>query len=410
MSSATMNLALNTALRSYRGLGPGRQYCVAGASTDFSADVYAASSESSTSLCKIFTLSGASAIRSFPNDSSVALKYTVTAGSLGSGKIWVQGPTSLGSAEVDLSTAGVAPTNGVDISGLTSPRQIVICGGPAGLRISVYVGDSSTGSFRLLQTIVGDADGKVVSLGSDQSSFMKYTVAAGTPTSATSVYVTGGEVPDFRARMVGTSIGANSVVGQILTVTATGALSAQDGVTPAVGDTVLFPGGLTNIATGDAGPWNILTLGDTTTSTTFGRPSWWQQGFTLPPTNTPIRIGASGTLNPLTTWRTTVGGGSTKIGTDDPGVYPDMVIQTVTLSTGAATITNVPIYSATKSSFRFERSAVGGTLTTTISYGTTAVTAGVLGTASVAIAAMIATGGTNTSDTSTGRFVITNFA
>lgn len=407
--AAQLVILLTTSLVSVAALGTGRQVCVAGASTDFAADIYVANAAGATSKTKLLSIRNGQQ-RSFTNDSSTIMKYTVTAGSLGTGKIWVQGPAT-GSAEVDLSgTGGQTPATGIDISGLQAPRQLVVAGGPAAMRLSIYVGNSASGSFRVLQTIVTDANGSAVLTVSDNSSFMKYTVDAGTAGSATRVYVTGGDVASFGARAVATSIGANTVSDQVLTVTATGALGAQDGVTIAVGDVVLFPAGLSNVTTGEAGPWTCLTLGDTTTSATFQRPSWWQNGQPIPATNTRISVRAAGTLFPNTTWRNANGAGSTVIGTDEPQLFPDLVIQTVTLSTGIIAVTNVPIYSATKSSIWFERTAVGGTLTTTVQYNAASTTAGPLGTATTTITAMIATGGTNTSDTSTGRCIIQNFA
>lgn len=413
---STIKIALATTIAAFNAIGPGRQVCVAGASVGFAADVYASKSATSSKTCKIGSIatgSGTGKVETFAVDSSVALLYVVTAGSLGTGAIWVQGPGAGTATGVPGSAAVALATTGVDVSGLLpGPRQIVIAGGTAGAQVAFYSANSTSGTFALIgNRTVNAAGSAILQLPNDSSVAMKYAVTGSIAIGGSAeVYVTGGDPPAFAARLVATSIGANTVSGQILSVTATGALGTQDGGTVAVGDVVLFPAGLSNVTTGEAGPWTSLTLGDTTSVATFERPSWWQNGQPIPGSNTQIRVRAAGTLFPNTTWRNTNGAGSTVIGTDEPQLFPDMVVQTVTLSTGAATITNVPIFSATKSSFRFERSAVGGTVTTTIMYGTTAVTAGPLGTASVAIAAQIATGGTLTTDTSTGRFVITNFA
>jgi hypothetical protein len=98
------------------------------------------------------------------------------------------------------------------------------------------------------------------------------------------------------------------------------------------------------------------------------------------------------------------------IGTGDPKFRPVQVTQTVTLSSSAATITNVPIHSATRSNVHAALGAVGGTTTSTIGYGIiVAPTPGDLGTASTVVNA-IASGGTKngTSDTSILIVTITN--
>lgn len=412
---STIKIALATTIAAFNAIGPNRQVVVAGASVGFAADIYASKSVSSTKTCKIGSIStgsGTGKVQTFAIDSSVALLYVATAGSLGTGAIWVQGPGAgtatgvPGSAKVDLATTGT------DISGLLpGPRQVVIAGGASGSQVGFYVANSTSGTFALVGNVTVKADGSaILPLPNDSSIAMKYTVT-GTPIGGSAeVYITGGDNPAFGARLVATSIGANTVSGQVLSVTATGALGTQDGVAPAVGDVILFPAGLSNVTTGEAGPWTVLTLGDGTAGSTFERPSWWQNGQPIPSTNTPIRVRTAGTLFPGTTWRNVNGAGSTVIGTDEPQLFPDLVIQTVTLSTGIIAVANVPIYSVTKSSIRFERTAVGGTLTTTVSYNAASTTAGPLGTATTTITAMIATGGTNTSDTSTGRCIITNFA
>ncbi len=408
-SAASAIIALTTSLASVAALAPGRQIVVAGASSDFVVDVYAANAVGATSFYKLGRISNGQT-RTFSNDSSTIMKYVVVTGSLGSGHIWVQGDLGNGSSEVDLSgSTGQTPVTGVDVSTLGSGRQLIVTG-PA-LRISIYVGNSASGSFALLKTVQSTTAGISVPLGSDQSAFMKYTVDSGTPTTATTVFVTGATSPAsiFRARAVATSIGANTVSDQILTITATGALAAQDGVTVVAGDTLLFPAGLSNVTTGQAGPWTTLQLGDTTTSAKFARPSWWQNGQPIPGTNTAIRVAGAGTLFPMTTWRNANGAGTTVIGTDEPQLFPDMTVQVVTLSTGTIAVTNVPIYSATKSSIRFERTTPN-TTTATVMYCQSAITAGPLGTATVTIQAQTTTGAINTADVSTGRLVIQNFA
>ena len=90
------------------------------------------------------------------------------------------------------------------------------------------------------------------------------------------------------------------------------------------------------------------------------------------------------------------------IGTDDPALYPEEVIQQVTLTASAVAITNVPIHAAAKTVVSANL-ITASTATSTVAYGPiAAATPGALGTASVTVNA-IAAGQTKngTSDVST---------
>lgn len=209
-----------------------------------------------------------------------------------------------------------------------------------------------------------------------------------------------------KVRAVATSIGTYTSTGGVLTAAATGAMSAQDGVTLVAGDGVLLPAGLTNVAAGDEGPWSVTDVGTSTTAMTLTRPGWWRNGSAVIP-GREVTVSGEGTLFPGTKWRS-MAAKAKVVGTDSPALYPGLVMQQVTLSTGAATVTNVPIFKTT-SLVRFDRRTPGGTLTSTVQYNASTVTAGALGTASATVQAQIATGGVQTSDTSVGVLSIQNF-
>jgi len=403
MATNTVSQLLTTSLLGCQGIGPNRQLVLKGASADFTADVYAARTPSGRTV-RVASINGSSRPAPFLC-AAPYLKYTVTAGSIGSGSIWIQGPNgqlSLGSRAIALSTSAV------DVSRLApGTRQLYIVGAPLGLNVSILVSNSTSGNFTTLTTLIANAAGTLVyNIPDDASVAMKYAIVVGTPTASTDIFVAGGEEYHHRAAWVATSIGANSIADQILTITATGALGNQDGATPAVGNVGLFPLGLSNVDTTSCGPWEVLTLGDTTSSPTFMRPGWWQQGAAMLPSGLEIYVGSDGSLFGDTVWRNGNSTGAV-IGTDDPRLFPRLVSQIGTLSTGAITVTNVPI-AATKSSIRFERTAVGGTVTSTVQYNQSALTPGALGTASATIQAQTSTGAVQTSDTSTGRIVIEN--
>ncbi len=129
-----------------------------------------------------------------------------------------------------------------------------------------------------------------------------------------------------------------------------------------------------------------------------------QSGLTLKPTDVEV---VSGTVYANTKWFSTAI--SPVIGTTDPAFYPESVTQSVALSTGASTITNVPLLSTATSQIALTRQAVGGTVTSTIMYAVNSTpTAGKLGTASIAIFATVAAGTVNTADTSTIKVTVSN--
>lgn len=275
------------------------------------------------------------------------------------------------------------------------------------------VGRSSVGGSLLLAgvPVAIDAAGKVA---------VRFnTTGALAPAFAESPYLGATQSQDFTAHVVATSIAALTFTGGTFSADANGAIATNDGIAVgasglAAGDVIIFPTGTITtgvVSAANSGPWVLTAVGGASAKFTGIRPDWWRHGSNM--TQRPIRV-AAGTLFGGTDWKayadTLVGGTPLVVGTGDPKFRPIQVTQTVTLSSSAATITNVPIHSATRSNVHAALGAVGGTTTATIGYGIiVAPTPGDLGTASTVVNA-IASGGTKngTSDTSILIVTITN--
>jgi len=218
---------------------------------------------------------------------------------------------------------------------------------------------------------------------------------------------------DFTALAVATAaLAAYTRTGTTITANANGAMGAVfDGVTIAAGDTVLLPEGIA-AAVADAGPYEVESVGSASTPFVLTRPGWWPDGGFVPEKK-PILI-KRGTLFAGTNWRSWVTTGTVVIGTSAPLLFPIRVMQSVTLVAGTATITNVPIRSATLSRVDCNSRQVGNTPTaTTGGYHSTVanangITIGNLGTASIVIQATVAAGTINNADISTLAVVIEN--
>lgn len=190
-------------------------------------------------------------------------------------------------------------------------------------------------------------------------------------------------------------------VGGVLTGNANGAITSTmtDGATPAVGDTFLLPNG---IATGgtDPGLYTIVTLGSGSAKFVAVQAPAWQAGVVIPQ-KTEILID-KGLVYSQSTWVNTLAGNTNAIGASGFTFYPRSVVQSVTLTaSGNIVISNVPILSATKTLVIAERTATGGTVTSTVMYNTAAApTAGQFGTGTVTVQASVAAGTANTADQS----------
>jgi hypothetical protein len=119
-----------------------------------------------------------------------------------------------------------------------------------------------------------------------------------------------------------------------------------------------------------------------------------------------VKVGGESTLFIGSKWAALPASAALVVGTGDPNLYPDRVIQTVTLSSSAAAVANVPIRSATKSNVKASLAAVGGTTTNTVGYGIiVAPTPGGIGTATTTVNA-IASGGTKNGTADTSQLIV----
>lgn len=222
----------------------------------------------------------------------------------------------------------------------------------------------------------------------------------------------------YAARAVVTTLQAyGGTTTNTLTESSNGAISAADGVTLVVGDVVLIQTGTTNLtAAADAGPWVVANLGSAGSKWVLTRPSWWQTGQTIPQ-NAIIRMGPEGNAFQGSSWKSFAAIGSAVIGTNDPALFVDQFVSSVTLVTGFtklgpsqtfpglranANITFTPTNfngAASTVSYRTGSYASGGSATAT----------GALGTSTVSITALVAAGTFNTSDVGTGLLAIRNW-
>lgn len=213
-----------------------------------------------------------------------------------------------------------------------------------------------------------------------------------------------------KARVVATSIGANTgTTTGTLTITATGALGAQDGVTCVVGDVIFIQEGTANVAAADAGPWVISVIGTTGVSAVLMRPDWWAHGAALVSASS-IEIGPDGTgTNPTlagTIWKVFATGGKI-IDTDAPVFWPGRITCAVTLASGtlAAARTTMPVRGHLITTFVISSDPATAPHANTRVWRVSALTAGVTGTASVQVVAESAPGTTNASDV--GQYNVT---
>jgi hypothetical protein len=215
--------------------------------------------------------------------------------------------------------------------------------------------------------------------------------------------------PPFTARcvMIG-GIGAYTGSGTgTLTVTATGALVAGDGVTPAVNDLVLLPEGAPNIsAASDAGVYQVINAGGTGISAVVKRVSWWYTGAPIP-LGQGVRITEGTLFGGQGAWKSDAVKGKI-VDTDAPLLYPEHVNLQVTLAAGVFAITTVPLRSATKSSVQLSYAGSGTPNASTLSYQAGAITPGALGTASVTVGSYKAGMVAQNADTSVLNALIVN--
>ena len=206
--------------------------------------------------------------------------------------------------------------------------------------------------------------------------------------------------------VIATALSAYTVSGGVITITATGALAANDGITYAAGDYLLLPDGIAATAT-DAGIYQVTNAGATGVKAVLTPAADWPIGGLVRPGDEVYAY--AGTLFAGTTWVVTNTATCT-VGTTAITFMPRIVCKAVTLTSSAVTITTMPVASATQTQIVAAFQAAGGTTTSTIGYGVVAApTAGPLGTCSFVVDALASGMGKNgSSDASTLVVTVTN--
>ncbi len=173
-----------------------------------------------------------------------------------------------------------------------------------------------------------------------------------------------------------------------------------DGVTYAAGDLVLLANQTTPSQNGVYIVGTVDTTAPLTRAPGMAAGTVVKGGYTV--------HASEGTLFKHSSWfiGTT---GSITIGTTSHAWYPESVTQTIALVAGTTTISNVPIFSATKTGFSPIRSTANTCVATDGGYVLNGnPTPGVVGTASAVIMASVLAGTINNADVSTLHITITN--
>ena len=186
--------------------------------------------------------------------------------------------------------------------------------------------------------------------------------------------------------------------------------SIVDGITYVQGDVVLLVQQATKSQNG------LYVVGPVASgSAPLTRAVDFATGTVFEASNRPVvELGPEGTLFGNTLWKMTTSGTVT-VDTTNHDWYPRQVTQSVSLTTGFVTKTNVPILSTTTTAGVFMPTNFSGA-GSTVSYrngvfasGGAATAAGITGTGSISVTALVAAGTFNTSDVSTGSLTIINF-
>lgn len=128
--------------------------------------------------------------------------------------------------------------------------------------------------------------------------------------------------------VIATALPAYTAAGGVLTANVVGALGAFDGITPAVGDSVLVVTG-GSAAAKDNGLYVVTSIGSGGTKWTFQRPLDWLTGSAIQNGST-VEV-REGTAWANSTWKATATGANV-VDTNDPIFFP----RTQTITTGAA--------------------------------------------------------------------------
>lgn len=216
--------------------------------------------------------------------------------------------------------------------------------------------------------------------------------------------------PRFVRSVIPTNLAATNVAG-VLTANANGALSAQDGVTLAVGDRVLVAGQTT---AADCGIYVVTSLGSAGTPFVLARVADMPNGAAYINGQT-VEV-SEGTVFAGSTWKAMCTG-SKVIGTDDPLFYPRVQKKTITLAAGTYTYGagggGEPcfLFSTTTSAVEVLRNTANTSTATTGGYASPVASriAGKAGTGAVLVQAQVAAGTINNADLSTLDLLITNW-
>ncbi len=208
-----------------------------------------------------------------------------------------------------------------------------------------------------------------------------------------------------RARGVLTALGAGTFALGVYTATANGAMAAQDGLTIAVGDTVLILEGTTNLTNAyDGGPYVVTSLGSAGSQVVLTRPAWWAHGATVQP-GAQVHV-AAGTLWANTFWKSCVAA-AVVVGTTATQLIVGRVsVLAQVLVAGTKTLSGVPLLAS--ASVVFNRTTAN-TTALTIWYNPITLTPGAIGTASLVVNAQVAAGTINAADISTLTVTIVNW-
>jgi hypothetical protein len=182
-------------------------------------------------------------------------------------------------------------------------------------------------------------------------------------------------------------------------LTAFAVATNTDGLTYVAGDRVLL---VAQTTASQNGPYVVGTV--TTGTAPLTRPTDFVAGQVVP--GGVLFEVNEGTVFAGTTWKVVTAGPIT-VGTTNFTIYPKAVTVPVTLVAGTATISTIPLLSATKSQVLCSRTT-GNTCSATIQYNPVTLTPGIIGTASIVVNAQIDAGTINNADISTLNVTILN--
>lgn len=121
----------------------------------------------------------------------------------------------------------------------------------------------------------------------------------------------------FARAVTAAALAAYTIAGGVITITATGALAAVDGVTLAAGDKMLLTMGAT---ARDNGLYIVTNAGGTGINAVLTRAPDWNTGSTIQ-TGTTVEVGPEGTALAGTTWKVCQASNPV-VDTTDPKLYP----------------------------------------------------------------------------------------